>query len=258
MWSHIRFAAPQFFSAFIRRLPKIYHKAFQDFSRKRHLAESLVLRELITDGHHLSRSCDRCLNTSTSPLLQQLDACPVGGVLDKNLVATLETWGNERLKVPNLGSQPWNGRMKDGQFLSVLARTLLDFWVKLFLNLLVELELEDRRGSFKHWISQEVKIRAWFMLPLRYSTLPKKRTKKKFRFTLTIKSKQLWNEAMFDNSQSTSPDAGTCNAVRGVKRHGLPHLFLQQAACSNILGHCPWITVRNQSWRLVNISGAFL
>ena len=120
MWSHIRFAAPQFFSAFIRRLSKIYHKAFQDFSRKRHLAESLVLRELITDGHHLSRSCDRCLNTSTSPLLQQLDACPVGGVLDKNLVATLETWGNERLKVPNLGSQPWNGRMKDGQFLSVL------------------------------------------------------------------------------------------------------------------------------------------
>lgn len=92
------------------------------------------------------------------------------------------------------------------------------------------------------------------MLPLRYSTLPKKRTKKKFRFTLTIKSKQLWNEAMFDNSQSTSPAAGTCNAVRGVKRHGLPHLFLQQAACSNILGHCPWITVRNQSWRLVNIS----
>lgn len=116
----------------------VYQEAFQDLSQS---LPRFSKEEIITDGHHLGRSCDRCWpNTSTLPLLQQLDACPVGGVLDKHLVATLETWGNENLKVlrlarmPNLGSQPWNGRMKNGQFLSVLARALRDFWVKLFLK----------------------------------------------------------------------------------------------------------------------------
>lgn len=153
MWSRIRFAAPQIISS-------VYQEAFQDlsqslprFSKEETLSgifsssrtnhwwtspRGFFLRSMLERFHLASPPTARCLPSRRS--------------IRQNLVATLETWGNERLKVPNLGSQPWNGRMKDGQFLSFLARTLLDFWGKLFLNLLVELELEDRRGSFKHWI----------------------------------------------------------------------------------------------------------